>query len=178
MVESPGSRSIKCPDGVAVDPDRTNVVAAPARTLHLEHGRLSRIVSVRPERQGCPRASALCGSALRASALRGPDSGLASTGELLRQPRAALARRATVAVFLQHEVAVDRASIANALEAHRKEDSHEPCCHRSNRRTPLLLASRNRSNPGSRCALVLLGSSAYVYRTHDRVRSDAQLETR
>jgi hypothetical protein len=38
-----------------------------------------------------------------------------------------------VAGFLESEVAVDRASTTNALEAHRKEDSHEPCCHRSGR---------------------------------------------
>ena len=36
-----------------------------------------------------------------------------------------------VAAFPRNEVAVDRASDRNALEAHRKEDSHEPCCHRS-----------------------------------------------
>jgi hypothetical protein len=36
-----------------------------------------------------------------------------------------------VAAFLWNEVAVDRASDSHALEAHRKEDSHGPCCHRS-----------------------------------------------
>jgi hypothetical protein len=51
---------------------RTDVVAALARTLHPEHGHLCQIVSARPKRQGFP-------SALRPSALRGLDSGLAPT---------------------------------------------------------------------------------------------------
>src|SRR5262245_26249581 len=107
---------------------RRDVVAALAQALR----RGSRgqgwcpVVSARPGRQGCPRASAL----------RGLDSGLASTGELVRQPLAALARRARVAVSLTNEVAVarrarvavsltnevavNRASDRNALEAHRK----------------------------------------------------------
>ena len=63
------------------DPDRTDVVAAPARTLHPEHGCSSQVVSARPERQGCPRSSALC-----TSALRGLDAGLAATEAPVRQP--------------------------------------------------------------------------------------------
>src|SRR5262249_1888356 len=117
-------------------PVRTDVVVALERNLQPEHEheRVCRVVSARPERQGCPRASALRASALCASTLGGLDSGLAPTGAPVRQPGAALARRrAQEAANLQNEVAGDRASTSNALEAHRKEGSHEPCCHRSRR---------------------------------------------
>ena len=40
---------------------------------------------------------------------------------------------AIAADLLGNEVAVNRASTRNALEAHTKEVSHEPCCHRSRR---------------------------------------------
>lgn len=48
----------------------------------------------------------------------------------MRQPSAASARRAR-AVPLGDEVAVDRASKIDALEAHTEEDSHAARCHRA-----------------------------------------------
>jgi hypothetical protein len=89
-------------------------VAAPVRNSEVVTE-----ASARPERQGFP------------SALRGLDSGLAAAGEQVRQPLAASARRARAAVLLGDEVAVDRASTGNALEAQTLEDSHASCCHRS-----------------------------------------------
>src|ERR1043165_4992569 len=41
--------------------------------------------------------------------------------------------RSTAADLLGNEVTVHRASSSNALEAHTKEVSREPCCHRSRR---------------------------------------------
>ena len=49
----------------------------------------------------------------------------------MRQPSAAPARQASAAIPLGDEVAVDRASKIDALEAHAEEDSHASRCHRS-----------------------------------------------
>ena len=60
-----------------------------------------------------------------------PNSVFAAAEEPARQPSAAPAQRAEAAVLLGNEVAVNRASTRNALEAHTLEDSHATCCHRS-----------------------------------------------
>lgn len=49
----------------------------------------------------------------------------------MRQPLAAPARRASAAVPLGDEVAVDRASTIDAVEAHTEEDSHAARGHRA-----------------------------------------------
>jgi len=104
------------------------------------------ILPGRPEVPGCAvtcsrwvaarRSAAPSGRSLR---IRGRD-----------QDRIRLARRrAQEAANLQNEVAGDLASNTNALEAHRKEDSHEPCCHRSRRQgIPYLHPSTGRSDRG------------------------------